>query len=195
MNKIILITLLAISFLNSGETEDFLNKIAEQNNQNYLERIEQIAKIYKEPFPQDYEEHKLSIGKKVLTIFYMFSMGVNDVSLESFMDQSGMIYNKDKNIKFYGVLRGFPKENIIKYFDKLHETKREHFVLKVHPEIYSVAKLKKVPAFMVSFCPTDFKFKECDNEYLVKGDITLRHALEVIKEKDATFEKILEYIQ
>lgn len=59
-----------------------------------------------------------------------------------------------------------------------------------HPWAFDYFKLDEVPAFALSYCNNeDFRFKQCEHKYLIRGEMSLRAFLEFIMEKDNTYSK------
>lgn len=123
--------------------------------------------------------------RMVDTVFYLLSTSVPRASVASFMDQSAKVA-KAYDVRFYGVVRGFPKDGSLKaFFDDLYTKEREGFMLKMHPAIFKAAGVSEVPAYLFAECPAEgFRFRACRLKYLVRGDVTLSRALRIAGEKD-----------
>lgn len=128
-------------------------------------------------------------NKYVPTIMYLFSMSVGKESLEQFMGQSAKVMQKFHNIKFYAIMQNIPKIDFVKYLNSMYKPEYSNFDMKMQPYVFKDLNITKVPAFLFSQCPIHFKWRACKNLYIVRGDITLDKALEVVSDKNATFKK------
>lgn len=60
-----------------------------------------------------------------------------------------------------------------------------------HPWAFKYFSLDKVPAFALSKCKKDFRFKTCDHKFLIKGNMTFKNFLETIAEYHSEYNKVL----
>jgi len=59
--------------------------------------------------------------------------------------------------------------------------------IKVHPWAFEYFKLHEVPAYALSYCNKDFRFKECRHEFLMKGNTTLPYFFDQISNTDEAY--------
>jgi len=190
---IIVCTLLLNSFgfaTNDQNITKFLQQIDKKSHKNLS--IKKLAAVLKtKPVSKDIKFNKnLQEGNKdILTVMYLYSMSVGKQSLEQFMDQSAKVMNKFNDIRFYAVIQNIPKIDFVKYLNTMYKPEYSKFDMKMQPYVFKDLNITKVPAFLFSKCPARFKWKACKNIYIVRGDITLDKALEVVSDVNATFKK------
>lgn len=138
-------------------------------------------------------------NKEVNTIFYLFSMSQSEYTLFNFVDSAAKIEKRDKDLRFYGVVQGIlSKDDLNKLYKpfKNHSELSAKAIIKMHPFIYKDLNVDRVPAYLFSKCKKgEFKYKDCKNEYLVRGDISLHAALEIVTREDKTYQKYLDAIE
>lgn len=136
---------------------------------------------------------------KVDTIFYLFSTSQNPYVFYNFIQEANKLESINEDIKYYGVLQGMINHDEL---DKLYKP----FKYKKHLEgkakikmqffIYKDLDLDRVPAFLFSKCPSkNFKYSECENKYLVRGEISLLEALNVVSKENDDYLKYLEVLE
>lgn len=132
-----------------------------------------LPKGYNDIIDSIYKD-KEGINKKVPTLFYFFTSPMPQSSLESFAVMSKKLQNKHPELKYYAVLRGFPKEGLKSFMSKYQANKTEGLILRIHPPLYKKLDIKSVPAYAFGMCPQQFSIAgDCDFMYLVKGDVGL----------------------
>jgi len=136
---------------------------------------------------------------KVDTIFYLFSTSQSEYVLYNFIKEANQLESVNKDIKYYGVVQGIlTKKQLQKLytpfkFDKNLEGKA---TIKMQPFIYRDLELKRVPAFLFSKCSArNFKYEECENKYLIRGEISLQEALEIVSKEDNSYTKYLRKLE
>ena len=130
-------------------------------------------------------------------IFYLFSTGMGEASIGSFMDESAAVAKRFPEVQFYGVIRGFPESSLRDFMKRFYNKKRSGFHLKVHPGIFRTAGVSRVPAYLFAECPFpgDFRFRSCRPEYVIRGDITLSEALRIVSDKEGKWSKFIEALK
>lgn len=132
--------------------------------------------------------------KNVDTIFYLFSLGVNDVSFNNFFFDAQRI---KKDFLYFGGLNGFPKDNLKIAFsravNKQYAKDKVQYKVKLTPYFYKDLNVKEVPAYIFAKCPNkkdgSFKHIDCEYKYMIRGDITLTKALEILSSKDKYYKQ------
>ncbi|MFA6195337.1 MAG: TrbC family F-type conjugative pilus assembly protein [Sulfurimonas sp.] len=135
--------------------------------------------------------HKTVADEKVDTIFYFFSTSQSEYALYNFVNKVSKLESINKKLKYYGVVQGMLQESELEKLYKpfeFNESLGEKTIIKMHPIMYKDLNLKKVPAYLFSKCSIgEFKYKDCDNKFLVRGDITLEKALEIVSSEDKSY--------
>ena len=139
------------------------------------------------------------VDKKVDTFFYLFSTSQTKYSLYSFMQNVNKLESVNSEIKYYGVVQGILNKSQLDELQKpfkYEKDLREKVVIKMHPIMFKDLKLKRVPVYLFSSCPSnEFKYKDCENKYIVRGDISFVEALEIVVKEDKYYEKYLKRLQ
>lgn len=129
--------------------------------------------------------------EKTPHIFYLYSFSMEPVSVENFIFEAASFRKKHPEFKFYGVLRGFPKKSS---FEKIEKIKKEldgiSFKTKFHPYFFRDLNIERVPAIVVADCPKNFfRYRQCEFKYVVRGDISLKKAFEVISKREKIYKR------
>jgi len=177
--------------LNNTTNENALSKIPwiTQNMLNGMnkKKIETLTKNILNPIKE----------KQVDTIFYLFSKSQNNYDFYNFIKDISLL----KSVKYYGVVQGMlSKKDLDELYIpfKFDKTLSDKAIIKMQPFIYRDLKLKRVPAYLFSKCSSsseNFKYSECKNKYLVRGDISLHQALEIVSKKDNYYLQYLNIIE
>ena len=139
------------------------------------------------------------IDKKVDTVFYLFSTSQTEYSLYNFVQNSHKLESVNSDFKYYGVVQGLLNKQQLEELYKPFKYKKElegKAIIKMHPLMFKDLELTRVPAYLFSSCPSnEFKYKECDNKFIVRGDISFVEALEIVAKEDKHYEKYLKHLQ
>lgn len=111
------------------------------------------------------------------------------------------IYGKNKTINIdlkvnsngeLKVISEFTPKGMYRYLTELKEYGFQSPSTKfhVHPLVFESLNLKVVPAYLLTYCDNeDFRYKECKNEFLLRGNITLTEFLKTVSNKDKNYDK------
>ena len=137
--------------------------------------------------------------KKVDTIFYLFSTSQSEYMFYNFVEESSKLKKVNKNIKYYGVVQGMlSKKQLQKLYTpfKYNKELEDDAVIKMQPFIFKDLDLKRVPVYLFSKCSmSEFKYKDCENKYIVRGEISLKKALDVVSKNDKSYLKYLNILE
>lgn len=136
--------------------------------------------------------------KKVDTIFYLFSTSQSEYVFYNFVRDASVLKSVNKDVKYYGVVQGLlSQENLKEIYTpfKYSSIPQEDAIIKMQFMIFKDLDIKRVPAYLFSKCPVSFKYKECDNKYLVRGEISLQKALEIVSKEDKYYKKYLKILE
>lgn len=127
--------------------------------------------------------------EKKLTVFYLTSTSIAK-GAKSFDRLIQKLNDSDKEVQGFIVLRGFTDTKTMMDFLVNAYDSGVKGTLKIHPLIFDTFNVQRVPAFALSYCPSDdnFAFKECDNKFLTMGDITLTDFFRMVSSKDKKYE-------
>lgn len=98
---------------------------------------------------------------------------------------------KRENEKFGVFVKNNPKGiyEYIKTVDKRTSIKPKSLKIHVHPWAFDYFKLKEVPAYALSYCKKDFRFKGCEHKYLAKGEISLTKFFEIVGDEKEYYKR------
>lgn len=143
---------------------------------------------------KEYEEKMDFYKEKVDTIFYFYSESMPPIAMERFYETVKKLNEKFSNkLNAYVVLRGFP-EKFQEFASRYKKESISGGKVKLHPLMYDYYDLQSVPAYAFARCPKDFKFKSCEDHMLVKGDISLRDALNYFSEEKSELKPYFRYL-
>jgi hypothetical protein len=153
----------------------FQNKILDRDNlfTSELKKIEKKAK--------NEEENQL-------TIFYFASSDLNLQQFNNFISHIDKLKNKGYSIVGRVLFRGLIDDSFDGIANWLRDKedkgmKRSPNVhYQFHPWAFDYFSLDKVPAYALSNCKSDFRFKECSHHFLAKGSISFERFTEILKE-------------
>lgn len=97
--------------------------------------------------------------------------------------------NKDGVVK---IEEDFNPKGMYRYLMELKDygINSTHIKINVHPWAFQDLGLKQVPAYLLSYCNNDdFRFKECDNKYIIKGNISLEYFFNEIAKTNEYFKE------
>lgn len=83
-------------------------------------------------------------------------------------------------------------DSMVPFMKNLREKniKSSNVKFHIHPWAFKSLNLKVVPAYVFSICDNDnFKFRDCENKFIVKGNISLEYFMKLISEKDKSYSK------
>ena len=137
--------------------------------------------------------------EKVDTIFYLFSTSQSEYMFYNFVQDSTILKKINNKIKFYGVVQGvLSQEQLQKLYVpfKYHKNEEANAIIKMQPFIFKDLALDRVPAYLFSKCTrSEFKYKECENKYIIRGEISLQAALEVVSRNDKSYLKYFKLLK
>lgn len=133
---------------------------------------------------------------------YLVNSNVKLVPNKSFTDLFIVkdIYNYSHSVELKlktnseGILKieeSFNPKGMYRYMQELmnYGIKSENFKIHVHPWAFKNLELKKVPAYLLSYCDNDnYRYKQCDNKYLIRGDISLYYFFNQINKNKKEYE-------
>lgn len=129
------------------------------------------------------------------TIFYLFSTSQSNYVLRQFVNDAHKL-EKVRGIRYYGVVQGMLSEDeLAELYQpfKFNQELENKAIIKMQFMIFKDLNLKRVPAYLFSKCPaSEFKYSRCENKYLVRGEIPLSQALEIVTQEDSSYDDFLQ---
>ncbi|PAF46315.1 hypothetical protein BKH46_07980 [Helicobacter sp. 12S02634-8] len=144
--------------------------------------------------PRQFEVYQESLEllkqsqEKSLTIFYLTTSEL-DLGAKRFNASIYKLKQKGERIEGKIILRGFPKD-ILGFLQAIYD-KNTPGAIKIHPPIFRAFNVKRVPAYVLAYCPVgrNFAFSDCDNKFLASGDVTLSDFFSRVGDFDKSYKK------
>ena len=89
-------------------------------------------------------------------------------------------------------------DSMVPYLKNLREKNISSSNVKfhVHPWAFKSLNLNLVPAYVLSYCDNEnFRFRDCENKFIAKGNITLEYFIKLIADKNNDYIKYYETLQ
>lgn len=96
------------------------------------------------------------------------------------------------------VVDNFNPKGMYRYLKELKEygINSKDVNVHVHPWAFKDLGLDVVPAHLLTYCNNeDFRYKQCSNKYLVRGNVNLQYFISKVTEEDVYFNKFLYSLQ
>lgn len=175
---------------NYGNYESFYNSLATQSSlldkNNTLKPYLQEQKNIYDSFEKNQKEFKS------FTIFYFISEDTSPELIRSFSNEMKKLKEIDPNIDSLLLTRGLiggTFDSMASYVQKLQTLGINGIEITFHPWAYEYFKLDRVPAYALSYCKKDFRFKTCEHKFLTKGEISLTNFFEIVSDEDMEYKK------
>ena len=161
-----------------------------QNNSSDL-KTSVLKELWESYFPQtppllQQFLQKQAVQEKKRYLFYFIS---RSVPLSSIKHNLKMAMSLPKDIVMYLVFRGMDKQTkeIIFKLAKWAKKQKVPFLIKIHPFMFRDLHIKTVPAFVLGECPSEFRYKKCQYEYIAFGDMSLDTFLKDVGDCDEKY--------
>lgn len=132
---------------------------------------------------QAMKEQEAYYQEKIDTFFYFYSESLPPVAMERFYEQYHYLKGAFNEVQGYVVMVGFPDD-----FKNFAQRYKDESIgggkVKFHPLMYKYFQLENVPAYAYAKCPREFKFSECEEHMLVRGDISFARAIGVFADEE-----------
>lgn len=175
---------------NQGNLDSFYKSLSTQttalDSSNTLKPYIDAQKKEYDNFNKNQNEYKS------FTIFYFISEDTSPELIRSFAADMRKLKQLDPNIDSLLITRGLVGgnfDNMAKYVQKLQSMGIEGIDVTFHPWAFDYFKLDRVPAFALSYCKKDFRFKTCEHKFLTRGEISLTNFFEIISDEDIEYKK------
>lgn len=197
-----------IVIVESEETLDDIAEIEEQNNKEKMKKDSFINTLKKQTgYLTDNEVLKNNLEKVIeeseeynetqITFFFFAS---SDLDISNFNNFIGSVdklqrrgYNVVGRVIFFGLIDGSfdGMANWLKTNKNDNGLKSSpNIKYQFHPWAFEYFDIKRVPAFALSSCKKDFRFKTCDNKYLIKGNISFLNFIETLSDNNKDYKKM-----
>lgn len=175
---------------NTNSLENFYNQII--TNNTLLDKNNTLDFYLKEQ--KSYSDKRVNSQKefKSFTIFYFVSEDTSIDLIRNFSYEIEKLKELDKGINGLLLTRGLIGGNfdsMANYVQNLQNEKIKKLEVTFHPWAYEYFNLEKVPAYAISYCKEDFRFKTCEHKYLVRGELSLTNFFEIVSDEDENYKK------
>lgn len=174
----------------SSSLDTFYNTL--QTNTNLLDKGNVLGKFLEEQKKNDYNLAKNAEEEKSYTIFYFISEDTSVDLIKDFSYKIEKLKEIDPTINGLLVSRGLiggTFDTMADYVKSLQKKGVQKIDLAFHPWAYEYFKLERVPAFALSYCKKDFRFKTCEHKYLVRGEVSLTNFFEIVSDENTEYKK------
>jgi hypothetical protein len=184
------------------EYENLINEDKDKQNlkENFMNNLQYQTNLLdnKKYFNKEIEKIKTeneSYNKKNQTIFFFVSSDMRIEAFKGFVEHINKLRRKGHTVVGRVIFRGWINDktdgipNWLKQMQKDGLKNSEFVKYQFHPWAFRYFELKKVPAYELSSCNEDFKFRTCENKYLIKGDINLIEFYRILSEENKEYLK------
>lgn len=208
-NFFLTITFLSLLFLPMAEAIDFNNikSISEKSmdkNDGFLKKLHKraVANIAKNiiqtlnlvKMDKDYKielekglEENFKKEKKIY-IFLLTSKSVPKSLVVNFIKGIDILNHNGDDIRGRIVFNGREKNKpFVAIMDDFNVTNAMNTEATINPFLFYDLNVTKVPAYVISRCPDDFKSLECVHDFMVKGEISFEKFLSILHTKNTKY--------
>ena len=165
MKNLLIILVFITTTLSASDLDDFLeNKVND-------------SKLFYEQYFGELVDDKLPKNEISPTLLIFTSKSVPQSTIRNYIKASKNL----TDIKTYLVYRGMDKDMLQTL--KIISSKKDKFLVKVHPMMFSDLNITKVPSLVYAQCPDKFRYKECQYLYRMDGDMSIESFFRKIAEK------------
>lgn len=175
---------------NVNSLDGFYNQVV--SNNSLLDKNNTLDFYLKEQ--KNYSETRMLAQKefKSFTIFYFISEDTSIDLIRNFSYEIEKLKELDKGINGLLLTRGLiggSFDSMANYVQNLQNEKIKKLEVTFHPWAFEYFNLEKVPAYAISYCKEDFRFKTCEHKYLVRGELSLTNFFEIVSDEDENYKK------
>lgn len=170
--------------------DDFFKNL--QTTTRLLDKDNVLGKYLEEQKKFDYDTNKNSLELKSFTILYFISEDTSVDLIKDFSYRLSKLKEIDPTIEGLIMTRGLIGGNfdtMAEYVKGLQEKGVTKVDITFHPWAFEHFKLEQVPAFALSYCKKDFRFKTCEHKYLVRGEVSLTNFFEIVSDENTEYKK------
>lgn len=175
---------------NYGNLDSFYKNLT---NQASLLDSNNTLKPYLEKQKKTYDSYQKNQNEfKSFTIFYFISEDTSPELIKSFTYDMQKLKEIDPNIDALLLTKGLVGgsfDSMAKYVQDLQSKGISSVDVTFHPWAYDYFKLDRVPAYALSYCKKDFRFKTCEHKFLAKGEISLANFFEIVSDENNEYKK------
>ncbi len=140
-----------------------------------------------------YDEHNKNQNDfKSFTIFYFISEDTSPDLIKNFSYDIQKLKSIDNNIDALLLTRGLiggSFDSMAQYVQNLQNLGIANIDITFHPWAFEYFDLDRVPAYALSYCKKDFRFKTCEHKFIAKGEISLMNFFEIVSDENNEYKK------
>lgn len=170
--------------------QDFFRNL--QTTTRLLDKDNVLGKYLEEQKKFDYDTQKNASELKSFTILYFISEDTSVDLIKDFSYKLSKLKEIDPTIDGLLMTRGLVGgsfDKMAEYVKGLQAKGVSNIEMTFHPWAYEFFKLEQVPAFALSYCKKDFRFKTCEHKYLVRGEVSLTNFFEIVSDENTDYKK------
>lgn len=175
---------------NYGNLDSFYKNLINQTN---LLDTTNTLKPYLEKQKKSYDDYQKNQNEfKSFTIFYFISEETSPELIKSFTYDIQKLKELEPTIDALLLTKGLVGgsfDSMAKYVQSLQSKGISSVDITFHPWAYDYFKLDRVPAYALSYCKKDFRFKTCQHKFLAKGEISLTNFFEIVSDENFDYKK------
>ena len=175
---------------NTKDLKSFFNQLG--NTTNLLSNGTNLQEIINSEIKNNSSKEENEVQTKGFKLFYFITEDTSKDLLKSFSYELKKIREIDSNIEAHLLTNGLiggSFDKMAEYVKSLQAIGIEGITVGFSPWAYEYFNLKKVPAFALSYCEKDYRFKTCNHRYLAKGEMSLLNFFELISDKNTDYKK------
>lgn len=175
---------------NSKDLKSFFNQLG--NTTNLLSNGTNLEELINTEIKDINNKEDNEAQKRGFKIFYFITEDISKDLLKSFSYELKKIREIDNTIEAHLITNGLiggSFDKMAEYVKSIQAIGIEGVTVGFSPWAYEYFNLKKVPAFALSYCEKDYRFKTCNHRYLARGEMSLLNFFELISDKKNDYKK------
>ncbi|WP_418181231.1 TrbC family F-type conjugative pilus assembly protein (plasmid) [Aliarcobacter lanthieri] len=175
---------------NLNKPNEFFNQIL--LNSKYYDSEGTLNDHIKNEIDKFNDKNKNEKEFKSFTIFYFISENTSKDLIKSFSYEITKLKELDITIDALLLTRGLiggSFDKMAEYVKSLQDLGIQKIDLSFNPWAYEYFDLQQVPAYALSYCERDYRFKTCNHKYLLRGELSLTNFFEIVSDENQYYKK------
>ncbi|MEV9477581.1 TrbC family F-type conjugative pilus assembly protein [Aliarcobacter butzleri] len=175
---------------NLNNPNEFFNQF--RLNSKYYDPSGSLNEYIDKEIAKATDKNKNEENFKSFTIFYFVSENTSLDLIKNFSYELEKIKELDNSIDALVLTRGLiggSFDKMAEYVKSLQTLGVKKIDISFNPWAYEYFKLEQVPAYALSYCEKDYRFKTCNHKYLVRGEMSLTNFFEIVSDENQFYKK------
>lgn len=175
---------------NTKDLKSFFNQLG--NTTNLLSNGTNLQELIQSEIKTGNSKEDNEAQTKGFRIFYFITEDLSKDLIKSFSYELKKIREIDSTIEAHLVTNGLiggSFDKMAEYVKSLQTIGIEGITVGFSPWAYEHFKLQKVPAFALSYCDKEYKFKTCNHRFLARGEMSLLNFFELVSDQKNEYKK------